>query len=282
MSIKKILVPLDRGEPSRAVMDTAFAAAQRFGAHLEVLYIGASPQDAIPYGTLLSSGMKKSIIEAAERSSAERANKARVWFDSFCEQHSIPIVQGPPSPDGVSAAWREEVGREGEALVRRALFVDLIVLARPTEASPSPKTLETALLETGQPVLIVPPKSRTCVASNITIGWNASSEAVRAIGAAMPCLHNADAVTVLTSQKRAHSAKELVEHLAWHGIAASLREFNVGSRSVGETLLAECQTLNADLLVIGAYSRARARQLLFGGVTRYVLAVAEIPVLMAH
>ncbi|MFQ6022235.1 MAG: universal stress protein [Acidiferrobacterales bacterium] len=282
MSIKKILVPLGSNEPSQAVLDTGLAAAQRFGAHLEVLYVRASPRDAVPYGTLLSSSMRESIIKAAERSSVEQANKAHALFEKFCAQHNIPIVQGPPSPDGVSAAWREEVGHESEALVHHALFSDLIVVARPTKASPSPKILETALLETGQPVLIVPPESQTCAASNIAIGWNASSEAVRAIAAAMPCLATADAVTVLTSEKRKQSAKELVQHLAWHGITASVREFDVGSRSVGETLLHEVRELKADLLVIGGYSHTRARQLLFGGVTRHVVATAQIPILMAH
>ena len=39
---------------------------------------------------------------------------------------------------------------------------------------------------------------------------------------------------------------------------------------------------DADLLVVGAYSRARTKQLLFGGVTRHILASAELPVLMMN
>jgi nucleotide-binding universal stress UspA family protein len=34
--------------------------------------------------------------------------------------------------------------------------------------------------------------------------------------------------------------------------------------------------------VIGAYSRTRASQILFGGVTQHFLAHADIPVLLAH
>ncbi len=61
-----------------------------------------------------------------------------------------------------------------------------------------------------------------------------------------------------------------------------MRQFRVGTRSVGETLLAEARALTADLLVIGGYSHVRARELLFGGVTRHILAATEIPVMMAH
>ena len=53
-------------------------------------------------------------------------------------------------------------------------------------------------------------------------------------------------------------------------------------RSIGETLLAEVAGLDADFLVMGAYSHSRLRELVLGGVTRHVLAAAEIPILMAR
>ena len=37
-----------------------------------------------------------------------------------------------------------------------------------------------------------------------------------------------------------------------------------------------------DLLVKGAYTQSRLRQMIFGGTTRHILANAELPVLMAH
>ena len=142
--------------------------------------------------------------------------------------------------------------------------------------------METALLETGRPVIVVPPKSHRCIASRITLGWNASAEAARAISRALPCLTSAEAVTVLASRKRAGSAEELVEYLAWHNVRAEVKIFDLGSRSAGETLLDESRKLKADLLVIGGYSHTRARELLFGGVTTHVLEAADIPVFMTH
>ncbi len=98
----------------------------------------------------------------------------------------------------------------------------------------------------------------------------------------MPCLGNADSVTVLASEKRSASAQELADYLRWHGVKPAVKIFDTGSRSVGETLLAESHALDADLLVIGGYTHTRARQLLFGGVTRHLFEAADIPVLMAH
>jgi nucleotide-binding universal stress UspA family protein len=37
-----------------------------------------------------------------------------------------------------------------------------------------------------------------------------------------------------------------------------------------------------DLLVKGAYTQSRLRQMVFGGATRHILATATLPVLMAH
>lgn len=281
MAIKKILVPLGSNARNQPVLETALAAAQRFGAHLEVLYILPDPRFAVPYATLgMSGGMKKTVMESARQSANEQAAKTRAAFEKFCGKHGIPIVKRRPAEARVSASWREGVGNQSAVVAQRGLYADLIVVPRPAAASA--EILEAALLQTGQPVLIVPPQSQECVASKIAIGWNASAEAARVVAAAMPCLTVADAVTILISPKRAASAKDLADHLAWHGVKASVRQFRVGTRSVGETLLAEARALKADLLVIGGYSHVRARELLFGGVTRHILAATEIPVMMAH
>jgi nucleotide-binding universal stress UspA family protein len=281
--IKKILVPLDGGQLNQAVLETALAGARRFQAHLEVLYVRASPREMLPYATLgMSASMKRSVVEAAERSSAESAQQVRAAFEKFCRDNDLAIVAKPPAPDTATAGWREETGHAGEVLIRHGRLSDLIFVARPTEGATTAETLETALLETGQPLVIVPPTANTCIASRIAIGWNASAEAARAIAEAMVCLASADAVHVLAARKRAASAAEVLEYLGWHGVKAELKIFDGGSRFVGETLLEESHALGADLLVIGGYTHTRARQLLLGGVTNHVLAHTDIPVFMAH
>ena len=50
----------------------------------------------------------------------------------------------------------------------------------------------------------------------------------------------------------------------------------------GETLLSEAHELDADLLVMGAYAHSPLREMVFGGVTRFMLAHADLPILMRH
>ncbi len=50
---------------------------------------------------------------------------------------------------------------------------------------------------------------------------------------------------------------------------------------VGQTLLDRAASLQADLLVMGAYGHSRLRELVFGGATRHVLFEADLPVLFS-
>ena len=55
-----------------------------------------------------------------------------------------------------------------------------------------------------------------------------------------------------------------------------------GSRSTGEAFLAEAATWGADLVIKGAYTQSRLRQMIFGGATNHILLNADLPVFMAH
>jgi nucleotide-binding universal stress UspA family protein len=55
-----------------------------------------------------------------------------------------------------------------------------------------------------------------------------------------------------------------------------------GTRTPGEIILDHAVSLGCDLLVKTAYTQSRLRQMIFGGATRYTLANATLPVLMAH
>lgn len=278
MAIETILVPLGITSASEAALDTGIAVARRFNAHLEVLHIHRLARDAVPFVDLGSS-LKNTVIEAEERKAHEEAAHVRARFEEICELNQIQMTYVPTTSGGVTAAWFEGTS---DAVIRRGRLVDLIMVARPLGGSPAPLTLEAALLETGRPVLLVPPVSQPSIATRVAVGWNGSAESARALATATPVLREAEVVTLLCSKKREENTHELAEHLAWHGITATVHVFKAGIGSVGETLLTEARKLKVDLMVVGGYSHTRARQLLFGGVTRHFLAAADIPVWMAH
>ena len=134
-------------------------------------------------------------------------------------------------------------------------------------------------------MLLTPPAAPEALGDAVLLAWNASPQAARAAACALPFLHNAARVVVMSlgnGPEPAPKAHELAGALAWHGVAAEARRIEQGSRRVRDILLAEATAMAADLLVIGAYSHSRMRQVVFGGVTEHMLDYAELPVLMAH
>jgi nucleotide-binding universal stress UspA family protein len=147
-------------------------------------------------------------------------------------------------------------------------------------------TFEAAVLETGRPVLLVPTTNHTDpTQGKVVVAWNGSPEAFRAVTAAMPILVKASEVIVFTSSEgniEASMADDLVTYLKWHGAKASVLKSDGKSNSVEDALLTAVKKAKASLLVMGAYTHSRFRELLFGGVTRHVFKHATTPVLMAH
>jgi nucleotide-binding universal stress UspA family protein len=76
--------------------------------------------------------------------------------------------------------------------------------------------------------------------------------------------------------------KDMARQLAWHGISATAECVAANHRPTAELIADAARRHQASLLVMGAYSRGRARELLFGGCTQALLDHAEFPVLFLH
>ncbi len=288
MSIKTILVLFDSGDASQSALQTAFMVGRDLAAHISVLHLRTDPKGTVSLlGEGMSAAMIEELVDLASKDATDRAAKAQGIFDDYRSRYGIPSRDGPGGGEEVSAAWIEETGRQDEAMLRRGRLADLIVVGRPTLESESFVTmaLNAALFETGRLVLVAPPLAPPSLGRKIAIAWNGSAEASRAVANAIPFLSRSEAVIILTvetDKTPLSAAGELAAYLAWHDLAAEVRDFSPERRSVGEALLGEATSCGADLLVMGGYSHSRMRQLILGGVTRHVLAVAELPVLMAH
>ena len=88
--------------------------------------------------------------------------------------------------------------------------------------------------------------------------------------------------SVTTERTPGDAASGLIDFLAWHGVSAVAETLPEDVGSVGQAVLEAANAARADLLVMGAYTHSRLRQLILGGVTHDVLAHARLPLLMAH
>ena len=143
--------------------------------------------------------------------------------------------------------------------------------------------LEAALLDTGHPLLVIPPKAPAKIGSKVAIAWNGSVQAARAVTAAMDFIADASAVTILNAKEEGSDSHvaELADYLACHGVKA--KTVSVTAKSdVGKALISAATKAGADLLVMGAYGHSRMRELVLGGVTKYVLQETTLPTLLVH
>ena len=178
------------------------------------------------------------------------------------------------------------VGESASLVAMLGKMADLVVLPAPSleDGDLSPAG-EAAIYDTGRPVLFSPRRELPSLGKRVSVFWNDTVESSRAAKAALPFLKQADAVqikSVLDDSVDADLVKAFAASLAWHGVKADVRLVEADDRSAGEALIDAAWEFEADLIVMGAFSHSRLREMILGGVTRHILQVAGRPVLMAH
>jgi nucleotide-binding universal stress UspA family protein len=284
--MKTILIPAEDHDSMPSVLETARLIARRFDSYMEGFAVYPAGGEFVAVDPLSSLTMPHPQDGAAE---IERY--ARSLFEAFMAANDVP--RAPPRPLAAaqpvtySYGWLRPATEADAFIGSYGRVFDLIVLGRPgrTPQNPRMAPLETALFESGHPVLIAPPSLPQVIGRNVLVAWNGSTEQARSTAFAMPLLRGAEQVTVLTvegSMTPGPSGEDVALHLRMNGVPATAVTIAPGQRTTGETLLDHAKSLGCDLLVKGAYTQSRLRQMIFGGTTRHILANATLPVLMAH
>jgi nucleotide-binding universal stress UspA family protein len=273
----------------------ALSAAKAFSAHVEALFITEPPPPPTTRARISGGEMGYGRIDAAaqevNRQAEERerlGREARERFAHACATNSIPIRAANDEAGALPAAsWREAEGSYVRVAVARAPAFDLVVAASAAVMETLGAIAEQSLLQTRRPVLLAPSRLTSALTDTAMIAWDESPECWHAVSAAIPFLRLAKAVQVVSvdrhADSRSASQAEAVAYLRCHDIGATARVIAPHLGSVGDTLLAAAGENDVGLLVMGAYSHSRLRELLLGGATRHILknAVAR-PVLLAH
>jgi nucleotide-binding universal stress UspA family protein len=287
MTMRGVLVHVDEHRALHSVLTCALLAARRFDSQIDGLHARPGAPRIIPVAPEGAFIPASEIVEDLERADRDLDRQLRERFDAFMRDHGVPAVASVLPGAEVAAAWRDEAVAGYEALGSTGRAYDLIAVARPLPgaAVPSMNALEAALFESGRPVLIAPPTPPDKLGDVVVVAWNGSTETARTIALAMPFLAKAEAVVVLSVEDGmvpGPTGGEIAHGLMRNGIAAKTQQIRAGDRSVGAAILDQCQELGADLLLKGAYTHSRLRQMIFGGATSHILGAAELPVIMAH
>jgi nucleotide-binding universal stress UspA family protein len=268
-----ILTLLERPDTAPGLL----AASERLsevmsGARIDVLVVRMPPEATIlPSEEVLTTRQATRIREREQ----ERAAALQAAFDRWAAR---------TRSEGISTKWCEIEGLVDSAVREWGVRADIIVLRRPTDHDhlPAQQELHMALFETDRPVLVVPPGPAVPFGSRVAIAWRDDRPATRAVLSALRSRIPPERVFVLAGVREGAARPTMPEILLEHGIEAELHVLTIGSGVFGETLLAKAHTLGADLLVMGAYRHSPMRELVLGGVTRFMLGHADLPILMRH
>ena len=281
MSMKTILLPMEPHEGMTSVLETALLLARKCDSYIEGFplrfgiseFVAVDPAGSIP-------------LESYRQESLEEAAQAKRMFETFMERQGVSRSGGTAA--GLSFAWLDDAP-EGESYVGSyGRVFDITVLGRPDASTIGlhNRAIESGLFESGRPILLAPPAAPKTIATNIMLHWNCSTEQSRASAFAMPLLHQAQQVTVLTvtggQAVPGPSPEQFLKHLQLNGIPAKAKVVGLEGKNTGEAILRAAKEEGCDLLVKGAFTQSRLRQMIFGGATSHILASAELPVLMAH
>jgi nucleotide-binding universal stress UspA family protein len=277
-----ILVPTaDRPECAFA-LEVAFNLAQSLDAGVAGCHV--RPERREPAALALAGALAGHTVDEHPDGAIDSA-AARRLFAAAATHQGFSVTRRFAARHRRRAVWHELVGAPPRALAIAGPVADLSVVSRPKPRSGGRARafLLAALLDTARPVLVVPQRRVRHLARRIVIAWNQRAEVAAAVSAAMPLLQRAERVVIAScgaESRLGPKSSQLVQYLATFDVEAE-RVHTAGHDVEGE-ILNVYREIGADLVVMGAYSRHRLREILFGGVTEHMLFAADVPVFMLH
>jgi nucleotide-binding universal stress UspA family protein len=275
--MKTILLPVE----SNTTIGSAFAVADLLAATFDGQVDGVALKPSVI--DFIAPDPVVVVLPQPNYSEAEIIKEARTRFDSFCQSRGAQDGSGRGK-----FRWSGRPAIDDTMLASVSRVYDITIVGRPGVGRSEPRmtTLEAALFESGRPIIMAPPVPPKTLGRNILVHWNASTETSRVVSDSLRLLRLAERVTLLSVEGNmvpGPEAADMISYLSAHGVKATDIHVRPESRSrAGEAILAQARRIGADLILKGAYTQSRLKQMIFGGATQYILQSADIPVILSH
>lgn len=283
--MRLILVPTANRPECAIALDVAFRLAAHADANVAACHVRAQRrEDASMLDELLPQDVYE-LTETAATRSPLTSKTAHDLYARLAKQHGFTLTKRASPGHRSRAFWHEMVGAPSRVLGIVGPMADLAIASRPKAKSTGrAKTfLLAALLQTSKPVIVVPQRRLASIGKRIVIAWNQSADAALAVSAALPLLQRAEHVIVVScgpENRPGPKSSYLQQYLANWDI--KIQRVRTKGRNPEKELDQAYHDVAGDLLVMGAYSRPRMQEVIFGGVTEHVLFHSNVPALMLH
>ena len=263
MSYRSLLVQVDDNSQSDRRISVAARLARLHDAELQGIYVTPA-REMTPFTSAM---LPDSVVAQRLRDTGEAQARAEQRFRAGAAAEQLTAI-----------SWSAPAGPALDAAVVHARRADIVVAGQPLpegeHAGFANDIMNGMLMQAGRPLLLVPHSGDfPVVGQNALIAWKETRESARAVSDALPLLKRAERVVVMPVSSPDGS---------YSGDAQSAAGIAADDIDVGNLLLSRVSDLATDLLVMGAYSRARLAERVAGGVTRVILESMTVPVLMSH
>jgi nucleotide-binding universal stress UspA family protein len=279
MTYRSIFVHVDDSEPCAGRLEVATRVARAYPARLLGAYLVPSA-NVMPFASVM---LPDEVVQRRLQENSDLQHDAEARFRAAAAQAGLASVD-----------WHAPAGNPLEAAILHARYADLAVVGQPSRDEPNvafaAELANAVIMGSGRPVLFVPYTGQfKTVGERIMIAWKDSRESARAVADALPLLKDAKKVFAVAITPDAEDSlqdlladKHVASFLRRHEVDAIVRRIAAPDIAAGELLLSQAADFGADLIVMGAYSRPRITELIWGGVTRVMLSSMTVPVLMSH
>jgi nucleotide-binding universal stress UspA family protein len=301
MTIRKLQIPFLTAEGGASALETGIIFAKRYNAHLDVIHL--RQRLPVPAGSFFPVAVHyiEENLEAFKAAENELAQNLKKRFEELCKKHAIEIADisncsemvgdGKNASKGPFATWSDRDANLPNDLSNRARLADMVIMKRPNHDAAS-QPLELALVEelvfqSARPVLIFDDEyPLTKIPETAMLAWDGGREAARAMTSALPLLKECQTV-IVTSVGDLDWGTEPPENAAaflhFHGVRAThLHVRQEKHQNAIDLFMEHAQKKDADLVVMGAYSHNKWREIILGGFTRHVLKHNGRPALICH
>ena len=212
----------------------------------------------------------------------ENKEEAIKYKEKFMD-HINTLKKSDSDLSDLKYKWLSEELENQKYLGDLSRVYNVVIISRPYQElqSASLSSIQTILFDGGRPVMLIPMNKQIDIGKEVVISWNCTTESSRAVFAALPILKKANNVTILTVEKvitEGPSGEQVSELLASHGIDAKPVTISGDEKKIGDAILDFSKSVDADLIVKGAYTQSRLREIIFGGATRHLMLHSEIPI----
>lgn len=275
--IKSLLIGTNGSRWSQAAVDLGLSFARKTNAAVTFLAVVDVPSitagEPVPIGAAgikaerdvkLLAEMRERMEQALERA-AEQARFLGI-------EPKLRLAEGSPE---------EELGKE---MQRHDLLVIGKKAVPETDRDPPPsKTLTAVLRHASRPVVVA---GGTCPGRGRCWWRTMAASRRRTLSAFVASgLHAGDPIHVVAvgddAARMGEIAQQAMDFLALHDRAAEAHVLPLG-KGVADTLADAASRLSASLMVMGVYGQPRVKEMLFGSVTRSILARVPVPLFLAH